>query len=382
MYKTDTRAKKMIKTLAGDIVSGGFRVKVTNDPAAQQAADDLLQRLHLSSAIEGWIRLTVRDGDSFLEIGVNDRMQIADVTRKPTLQMHRNSDDADRFPDPTQAYWWADSIWIGQEAPRDAVWFADWQIIHARWDHDEGDRYGTPMFASGTGAWKRVTEGEVDVAIRRKTRAGMKYLHVVEGADEGGLKKYKELNKAALDNPFAAVADFFTNKKGAIMAIQGDATLSEIGDVEHHIATWMMSGDVPMELLGYGENLNRDVLKEKKREYDETLQQLRTWAEGQIVRPLLETQWLLAGIWPERLEYEIKWQAKQVLTAQDLKDVADAALRLRTLGWPDEVIASVLERFIPGVDLSFMLQQDRDEEEGAPGQVANAADEMRSRIGG
>jgi len=29
-----------------------------------------------------------------------------------------------------------------------ATWLADWQVIHARWDHDEGNRYGQPLFAS------------------------------------------------------------------------------------------------------------------------------------------------------------------------------------------------------------------------------------------
>jgi len=387
MYDQDTRAKRSIRTLARDIVGGGFEITVTGggNPVVNTASDvaqALLKRLALETKLDDWLRLTIRDGDSFLEVGIDEQMEIAEITRKPTLQMRRNSDEFDRFKDPAKAFWWADEMWIGQGAPQGAVWFAAWQIVHARWDHDEGSRYGTPMFASGTGAWKRVTEGETDIAVRRKTRAGMKYLHVVEGASEADLETYKEQNKAALDNPFAAVADFFANKPGAIQSVQGDAKLSEIGDVQHHISTWMMGSDVPMELLGYGENLNRDVLGEKKEEYDETLQTLRGWAEKEILVPLLELQWLLAGIWPDGLEYEVKWKAKQILKAADLRDVADAALKLRALGWPDDRIAGAIGQFLPGVDLSFMLAptgstDGTDEMEGAPENVADAADAMQ-----
>lgn len=379
MYETDARAKKHIRTLARDIVGRGFTVSVVGNAEAEEVARALQERLKLTARLDDWIRLTVRDGDSFLEAGVNERMEIVEVTRKPTLQMHRNSDEFDRFPDPGRAFWWADELWAGPEAPPDAVWFAEWQVVHVRWDHDEGSRYGTPMFAAGTGAWKRVTEGEIDIAVRRKTRAGMKYVHVLEGASPEDLETYKEKNKDALDNPFAAVADFFMNRKGAIEAVQGDAKLAEIGDVEHHIATWLMESPVPMELLGYGQNLNRDVLKEKKEEYDEILEGLRGWAEEELIKPLLCLQWLLAGIWPAGLSYSIKWRSKQVISATDVRDVADAMLKLTALGVNEAVIQAVLERFLPGIDVDALLGEEGDEE-GTPEVMAGALETLRGKF--
>jgi len=384
MYRTDTRAKKMLRTLARDVVKGGFVVKVEGDGEVERRAAEIAQalqkRLDVEARLDDWVRLTMRDGDSFLEVGINERMEIAEVTRKPALQMHRNSDEADRFPDPTRAFWWADEIWTGQAPPRDAVWFAEWQVVHARWDHDTGSRYGTPLFGAGTGAWKRVTEGEIDIAVRRKTRAGMKYVHVVEGASRDELEEYKEFNKDALDNPFAAVADFFMNKAGSLEVVQGDARLGEINDVMHHISTWMMAGDVPLELLGYGENLNRDVLREKKAEYDETLEQLRPWVEAELIRPLVELQWLLAGIWPGGLDYSIGWKAKQLVTAADVRDVTDAALKMRALGVREEVIWTVLARYLPGIDVE-MLARDENAAEGSPAVMAGTLAALRGKIG-
>jgi hypothetical protein len=351
MYRTDMRVKRIVSTLARDTVKGGFEVKA-KDGRVVDVAQAMVKRVKLIDHLDDYVRLTLRDGDTFLEAGVNAAAEIAELTRKPTLEMRRASNEFDQFSDPTKAYWWGDAAWWGLDAPSDAVWFAQWQIIHARWDHDEGTRYGSPLFAAATSAFKRFTEGETDIAVRRKTRAGMKYLHVVDGASEGELEEYQERNKEALDNPFAAVADFFTNKEGSITPIQGDANLEAISDVVHHIRSFWTASPVPMSLIGYGNDLNRDVLEKQKEQYDEELAVVTKWCEDEIVRPAIDLQLLLAGILPETAAYEVVWGKKEVLTPAMLRDAADAALRLRALGLPNEVILQVMTPFLPGVDFS------------------------------
>jgi len=352
MYAGDPRVKGILKAIARDVVKGGFQVNCKGNARAEATANALVKRLGLASKLDDWVRLTLRDGDSFLEVGVSAGGEIVDVSRKPTLQMHRHSNTADRFSDPIKAYWWADEAWVGQQPPGDALWFAEWQIIHARWDHDEGSRYGEPLFASAVKAFKRMSEGETDIAVRRKTRSGMRYLHSLEGAGEAEIEAYKERNKNALESPFAAVIDFFANQRVTVSAIQGDAHLAEIDDVLHHIRTFWVASPLPMSLLGYGQDLNRDVLEEQQEQYERALEQIAEWVEEELVRPLLERQWLLAGILPEGLDYELVWKNKRPITAGDLRDAADAALRLKSLGLPGDVVVSVLGRFLPGIDLS------------------------------
>lgn len=355
MYKSDPRAKKLLRALARDMTKGGFTVK-TSDPRASEIAQGLFKRLDLDKHLDDWVRLTARDGDSFLEVVINEQLEIVEVSRKPTLLVRRNSDEHDRFADPGLAYWMSTTrLYAGNEPPKGAVWFAEWQMIHARWEHDEGSRYGTPLLASGIGSWRRVVEGELDIAIRRKTRAAMRYLHVLEGATKAEIERYKEDNKPALSST-AAIADFFSNRPGSLQAVQGDATLSEIEDVRHHIQTWMASGDIPMELLVYGEELNRDVLTEKLEEYQETLEQLRTWVVSELIRPLLERQWLLAGVYPPGLDYQVTWKAQAAVTPREILEVTDAAMRLRMLGMPEEMVWNVLARFLPGIDGEMISQ--------------------------
>lgn len=350
MYRADTRVRKATRATARDAVKGGPAVKVKNNPQAEQIASDLIKRLSLASRLDDWARLTFRDGDTFLQIGVDGTGDVALVKRMPTLQMHRSTDERDMFADPTRAFWQCDELFGGNEPPDDAVWFAQWQIIHARWEHDEGSRYGEPMFSVGAKAFKRMTTGEDNMATRRWARAGMSRVHVLKGASETDIEAYKERNQEALEDPAAGVADFYTNTEGGVTAMQGDANLHQFDDVMHHTRTFSLASPIALGLMGYGQDLNRDVLDEQKEQYDRELEQITQWLEDEIVEPLLQLQWLLKGILPESLDYDVTWKNKGTLTADDLKTATDAALNMRALGLGDDIVFATLARFIPGFE--------------------------------
>jgi hypothetical protein len=224
-----------------------------------------------------------------------------------------------------------------------------------------------------------MTEGELDIALRRKTRSGMKYNHrFPEGTADTAIESYMERNKAAINDPFAAVLDFFGTAE--IEAVQGDAHLAEIADVVHHIRTFWVASPTPMSLLGYGQDLNRDVLEEQKEQYLGALETVTQWAEGQLVKPLLELQWLLKGIWPKSLTYELIWATKRVITPADIRDAADAVARLKVTGLlPDSELLNVLAAVIPTIDvdaalefISQMTPREADEE-----RLARASEEAR-----
>ncbi len=297
----------------------------------------------------------MRDGDSFLELSIDSNMIISKVTRKPTLQMHRASNQADEFDDPERAFWMADEMYMSLDAPKNAIWFPTWQIIHARWNHDEEERYGRPMMKSARKNFKYVEDGELNVAVRRKIGGAQIRLHSIEGSP-ADVEKYKEENKSAIGK-LAAVIDFFSNKKGTIEVHQGDGTLDKIGDVEHHIATMFTASDIPMELVAYGGNLNRDILGEKKEQYEEILNQGREWATVEIIQPLLERQWLLQGMLPESIEYKIIWRKAKSLSPADLRDLADAGTRLKLLGVKDEVIQLLMAGYLRDVDVDLLSSE-------------------------
>lgn len=362
MYDSDPRVEKMHRDYARDLVRNGFMVQ-TKDARAKEIADALHKRLGLNQRLEDWLRLSMRDGDSFLELTIDEGQTqrsaptgsdliIANVTRKPTLQMHRNSNAADMFDNPERAFWMGDTVYAGQEPPKTALWFPEWKMLHARWNHDEEKRYGRPMMQSARKHYKYVEDGELNVAVRRKIGGGQIRSHFIEGSP-ADVEKYKEDNKAAIGK-LAAVIDLFSNKKGTLEVHQGDGNIDKIADVEHHIATMFTASDEPMELIAYGGGLNRDILGEKKDQYDEILNQGREWATMQIVQPLLERQWLLQGILPATLDYKIIWRKARSLTPESLRNLGDGMMRLRLLGVKDEVISTILASFLRDVDAEIL----------------------------
>jgi hypothetical protein len=158
--------------------------------------------------------------------------------------------------------------------------------------------------------------------------------------------------------------------------------------VMHHIRTWWLASPVAMSLLGYGQDLNRDVLEKQSEQYQRALEGLTAWPEVEIVKPLLERQWLLKGIVPEGLGYSIKWKNKQVLTPQSVEAAANAGLKLKAIGVPDAAIKMVMDLLLPGVELGEWgaatsppapspNRGGERETRATPGRMAQAADELR-----
>jgi hypothetical protein len=361
MARDDPRVDAVLHGVARDITRGGFSVSIPQQPGANRArqiANDLVDRLNLTQIVDDVVREVLRDGDGFFELAIDSDGLIQSATPKPVLEMRRLSDLQDRFSDPTRAFCWNDEVFmqIGLP-PRDAIFFPEYAIIHMRHHHDAGERYGRPQFASSRLAHMYATAGEKDIAVRRRTRAGMRYVHNLKGASEGQIQAYQERNRQALTDPEVAVADFFANADStSISVVEGDAHLSEIADVEHMISTYLINSPLPLYLLGYGESLNRDVLQEMQDHYDDTLDGIAAWLDDQFLIPLLERQWLLQGIWPAAIRYTIQRPSRTPITALLLQNAGTAAQGLRTAGVPDRIVDELLAQLIPGLDVDRIME--------------------------
>ena len=384
MRREDPRASGIIGTLSRDAVRGGVVVQVQDGPdaeRAQQVADALFDRLNLNHRLDDWCRLAWDDGDLYLErsVAIDRTPLIVAVTRKPTLTMHRASDETDQFGDATRAFWMGES-WTGQP-PRDAHWFARWQVSHARWDHDEGNRYGRPLLASARTSYTRMREGEFDVAVRRKTRAGLRWIHTLPKATAAEVEEYRRINQDALNDPFAALADFFTNSEGGIRAEQGDANLEQIGDISHHIRTFALASPVPLAILGYGENINRDVLKEQQEQYRLALVEISSWVIGELVSPLVELEWLLHGIYYPMLSYSISPPTTEAMSAETVRVAAEAAIRLKAARLPDAYLWPLIARLVPQLDADAIVAALAAEQALEPDDVGRLAQEAGALAG-
>ena len=124
-----------------------------------------------------------------------------------------------------------------------------------------------------------------------------------------------------------------------------------MSDIEHHIRTWWLASPVPMALLGYGQDLNRDVLKEQQEQYDRALDALCAWLDKEILQPLIELQWLLKGIWPGALTYQIVRPTRHPITPEMVKTASEAIAAIQKTGLLTEALQmQMLAQFLPGLD--------------------------------
>lgn len=388
MYHNDDRCKAIIDSAAEDSTYGGFNISVSD--AAGEDIEEVKGLLNgtrkLFRPLPAWVKKALIEGDMFLQaVVVGD--EITELIRMPGATMRRNSNELDKFEDPLRAFAQVDPL-TGAAYALDInlaqadSWFAEWQIIHARWNH-LGGRYGNSLLRSSRPSYKKTREGETDMAIRRKTRAGVKYVHELEDANDAEIEAYKNRNKDVLNNPFAAIADFFTNKKTKVTAIQGDAKLNDIDDVKHHIDTMFVSSPIPKSLLGYGQDINRDVLEKQEAQYLRKLEMISDWIDEHIIKPVIELQLLLKGILPESVRYEIRWPDRSTDT---FMEVVDGAVKLASLGLPKHVWLSVLRKVITDMDVDATLKEMDSEDQSSQAKetaaIAQSLELMRGQMAG
>jgi len=110
------------------------------------------------------------------------------------------------------------------------------------------------------------------------------------------------------------------------------------------------------------------VLDDQKKQYDRTLDAVCQWIDKEIIQPLIELQWLLKGIWPGALKYQIVRPSRNPITPADLASAGAAAKALKDTGViADVLLLRFLAQIIPNLDPEEAMQllQQQQEEQAA-----------------
>lgn len=334
MVKRDTRLDRANYVFANAATRGGVTVTVDFGrnakvkKAAQTVINTLMKECKINSHLAGWSRTGIRDGDLFLNViaEMNPDGQTARIARikaLPPISIERQDDMTDSFPDIHKAFLQIDPI-TRQEIQS----FPLWSINHIRWKYEPGERYGRSQYFSGRESWHKLQMMEEDLVVRRRTRAVQRRVHVVGNKDAPGteteIKKYKTLNR--LDDPKNArvTTDYFTNGVGDVKNLEGDAHLDQISDVNYLLENVMIGTGVPLHILGFGRNVNRDIVDDQRKTYKEDVEGLQDLLEhgdpGPFsgLRAIFNMALALAGINPEDVTVNIRWTQLDVLTFNDM----------------------------------------------------------------
>ncbi len=332
MDRLDGRVRRIHSRIARDTVKGGLVFTQTAPKRSLVAEWEAFARrlqLHRVEKLKSDARGLAMEGNLPLQWVIDDALNVVAAVRMPSETILPNVDQDGRFKDVKDAFWQID-VMTGSKL----TGFPLWQLFLCRFDPDSFDDVGAmgrPFLDASREVWRKLRMTEEDLVIRRRQRAPLRLSHVLEGASKDDLDTYRaevEQDKGQI------TTDFYSNKKGSVNAIQGDATLGDIGDVVHLLDTFFAGSPLPKGLMGYTDGLARDILEDLKRDYYEEVDVFQdtlafAYSEG------FRLQLLLKGIVADPGEYEISFAERRTETPNQ---IADRMLKWKALAMPDDVI--------------------------------------------
>lgn len=333
MDKLDPRVKKIHERTARTACNGGLRLEIdAGSTRIQKLWKEYERRLELNRAekLESDMRGALMEGNLpmqwVLDLGSGS---VVKGIRMPTETIKPLVNPAGQFIDPAQAYEQWDLLMAGVIAR-----FGLWQLSIVRIRPDNYDNwgcFGRPYLDASRTPWRQLQMTEKDLVLRRHTRAPARVSHVLEGATADELKTYEQNNS---NKQNLVTTDFYSNRRGGVTSVQGDANLDQIADVVHLLDTFMSGAPAPKALFGYVGDLSRDVLEDLKRDYFDELDALQdnvSFAYELGFRLDL----LLRGINPDADEMSVQFNERRTDTPNQR---ADLALKYQAMGLAPETV--------------------------------------------
>ena len=325
MDAIDQRVKKIHSRTANAATKGGIALVMTQyNEKIEQHFKNFVSSCSLNNPqkLASDMRALLVEGNLFLQV-VSNGSAVQQLVRLPCVTMRVNTNKSGQFKDIQHAYSQID-IHTGAEQ----LAFALWQITLARLtpeNFDDKGSLGRPLLDSARPTWNMLSMTEKDLVLRRRHRAPQRMSHILENATTEELEKYQAQNSQVGSQ---VTTDYFSNKKGSVTAISGDANLDQIKDITHLLDTFFSGAPAPKGLFGYSDELSRDILEDLKKEfYDEldTCQDIVSQSYYQAFCLHL----LLQGINPDDYELSVQFKERRTETANQ---ATDRALKLLALG--------------------------------------------------
>ena len=337
MDKFDPRVKKIHRRTVSAAIKGGLKLENPgNSQVIKRAWDKYQRRLQLDRREKLFSdgRGFMMEGNLLLQWVLNQANQVVACVRMPTETMQPIVLPNGQYKNVAEAFEQYDLT----SGARIAT-FPLWNITHNRLTPDNFDDRGSmgrPYLDATRTIWKKLVMTEEDAVLRRRMRAPLRVSHVLEGANEDELNTYRD--QVEKDQAEGITTDYYLNKKGAVTPIQGDATLSEIADIEYLLDTFFSGSPAPKGLFGYAGDLNRDILEDLKQDFFEEVDALQdeqsyAYQQGFILDLLLQ------GIVPDNHEFNIVFAERRTETPNQ---AADRALKMQALNASQQSVFDIV----------------------------------------
>ena len=346
MDREDGRVKKIHSRIARDVVKGGLILQqATENKIVSKLWQDFGRRLQLDrpEKLKSDARGLVMEGNLPLQRVLDTDFNVVALVRMPADTILPNVDASGRFKTVSEAY-----IQFDLMTGRELVKFPLWQLFVSRFDPDNFDDMGSlgrPFLDASRSTWRKLRMTDEDLVIRRRVRAPLRLAHTMEGASKEDLADYQARVEQHQDQ---ITTDYYLNKKGGVVPIQGDARLNEVNDIIYLLDTFFAGSPLPKGLMGYTEGMARDILEDLKRDYFDEVDGVQdTLAYG--YENAFRLQCLLKGINPDEEDFCVAFAERRTETPNQ---AADRGLKLQAIGFPPGMVFEEL-----GYDPAYVRQR-------------------------
>jgi hypothetical protein len=332
---------------------------MAEDQTVQDIIDNVIQTSKLHFKLPSIVRNLIKYGDYFGEVVVNAGLEICNLKNLPPITMFRNETLTGQLLTGEPKY----DLKTGKvknggeecafEQKTEATGqliatFWPWQMLHIRLNHDGYSPYGKSHLRVARVTYKKLKAIEESLIVGRLTR---EYQKLVFYLDTTGLSKTEA--RAALtefqqnvmqrkhvdgsrENPFSVMTDFFLTT-GYIKIGQNvsprqtkidiidpkNVGIHDITDVEYLQRKFTAALRVPRAHLGFEKDVNsKSTLTIQDVQYVRMLRNIQQEV-GKGLEQIFDTALVLAGLDPEKCDYEIVWPA---LSGVDQVNAAQAEL--------------------------------------------------------
>lgn len=335
MDKVDGRVKKIHGRMKRTATKGGLIIETAStNKRVIRLWNDFERRLALNKTtkLQSDADGLVKEGNLALQWVLDkDKNQVIACARYPSETIVPNVGENGQFTDLQNAYSQYDLL-QGKVIAK----FPFWKLSLVRLDPDNYDDFGSlgrPYLDASRPAWRKLMMTDEDLVIRRNQRAPLRFSHELEGATDTELKEYQDKNEERIRAGDIST-DFYSNKKGGVTALQGDANLDQIADVAYLLDTFFAGAPAPKGLFGYADELNRDILEDLKRDYYDEIDSLQDM-QAEAYTEGFRLDLMLRGINPDAWDYTIKFAERRTETPNQ---AADRGLKYQAMGASMETV--------------------------------------------
>ena len=333
-WKEDPLTRKSIDMFVYEATRGGVTIKVEGekrrDKRAQEIANNLTKEILKPTTLEKWARKLLIEGDLFIQaiLSMDPDSEEAVYAPPGTLVkvkamagagMQRLTDDADEFIDPAKAFAQVD---VASQATIEE--FSEGTMIHIRWCHEDGERYGTPELLPNLRYRRMLRSMHESIVLKRMGRA-TRFLHYKVGdkdnpGQDGDIDKIKgEMGyingKRDPWNSMEALRELFTNYQVSIDEVGADATLDNVKDFEMILDLYGNTLPTPLPIMGVLANkVNRDVVEDQRAQWLTRTRGINE-ALDEVVRFVFELALLTEDILPETITWSPIWSTSSIESA-------------------------------------------------------------------